>query len=293
MISKDPCADFRGCLRVVRLHAPPDAKVISMRVDLEQDGKLQVRQEFKWNRLPPQQAGAAAPASGSATPQGRGDAAGVSVPTDIATWLGKLIGQFRIPAVGDAASCRAMRTIQAELSGRAATDPVAACPKSENGKAEVKRRPPDAECQGIGAGPGVRCVIYMDWPEKRVPVRWKWYQTLNSTFLMFGFDPATGGIAQIHVGPGSDVGPAWYATGLLKEGKLAYRPDCSRPPCSSIEQMTIARNGERVLWQVFRGPGEAAFSSWRMDRIREEEASTDGNTSPPQPRRPDHSPRRQ
>jgi hypothetical protein len=291
MISKDPCADFRDCLRVVRLRAPPDAKVISMRVDLEQNGKLQVRQEFKWSRLPPEQANAGAAqavAASTKPPMGVVATRQAVVPQDIETWLRKLVGRFRVFALNEAACL----TMQTEMEAQSAAGAKLPCPKSKVERAEATSRPADAECQNIGAGPGVRCVMYMDWPERGLPVRRKWYQTLNSSFQMYGFDPLTGGIALVGVSPTLVVGPAEYATGPLKDGKLKYQPECAYPPCKAVEQMSIIRGGNRVLWELSQEAGMRTFVSWLMDRIKEPDVLPSDQGGSTQPDRPNRSPRK-
>lgn len=292
LISREPCADFPDCQRVVRLEAPPDAKVIRMRVDLERKGTLQVRHDFQWNRQTELQA-AGTYATAAVTPAGSPARSGVNgsinVPPSIEAWLRRLPGKFSL-GVYDENACWAVETSRAMVRplGGAWPEPRN-CRRSSDERAAMNNRPPDVECQGIGAGPGVRCVMYMAWPESGIPVSRPPHQTLNSSYLMYGYDPLGGGIALVLVVPVAVNGPAGFSAGLLEGDTLTYISDCGRPPCTTTEQMSIAPGAEGVLWQR-RTPGlrrsgtgnlvEEPTFRWGMARLREPGPQDEMETAP-------------
>jgi hypothetical protein len=256
LVSKEPCADFPDCQRVFRLEAPRDGKGVRIRIDLEQAGQLRQRQDIQWKRVRH---------ALRVEPQPAVMPAASLVPADIDAWLRRLQGKYRIPGFDEYCS----RTQTAEAISRAFDEarPTATCPTSAAGKEALKNRPPDAECRGIGSGPGVRCAVNMDWPEDGTRPEMKWYQTLKPHFLMYGFDPVHQGIAVVLVSPTSNVGAAGFTSGLLKNDKLAYSTECAQPPCTVVEEVSIAPGGEWLQWQISQGPGTAPVLTWRLFRM--------------------------
>jgi hypothetical protein len=278
LISRDPCADFPDCLRVVRLEAPADTKVVRMRVDLEQNGRLRQRHYIQWIRLPSSRVAEASTTSTAILAESlrsSPSAASLQVPADIDAWLRRLPGSYRIPGFEEL--CGKTPAKPAASSIDAPRDP---CPRSAADKEALKNRPADVRCQGIGAGPGVRCAVYMDWPESGIPVSTKWYQTLNPHFLLYGYDPVQRGIALALVSPTSRGGSAGFTAGVLKDDKLLYTTDCPRPPCTAVEQVSIAPGSDWVMWQISQGSGTPAFLSWRMFRIQEQGVPGEAVTAP-------------
>lgn len=272
LISRSPCVDFSGkCERVLRLEAPPDGKVIRMRVDLEHDGKPEVSYNFQWIRLPQGSAAAvpteAAPTS-SATRSARESQA--AVPPEIDSWLRRMVGQYRI---------RTPRTC-APPRGANLTDEVS-CPETRADVTDATRKGPvEAQCQGIGAGPGVRCVSNMGWPEDGNPASWRPTRKGNPGFQLYGYDPVRRGIAVMSIAPTATSGPAAIGVGHLQNDVLvSYPPDCAQPPhCNGIHRVSFAPGGE---WIQFSGTsaspsGEVAlslaFKLYRMQEGQPEEA---------------------
>jgi hypothetical protein len=296
LISKAPCADFPDCQRVLRLQAPaPDARVIHLRVDLEQKGRLRLRHDFQWKRLTASQAAGlsdASPPGPGASPSPHDADTSVKVPPDIASWLRRLEGQYRVPGLDE--TCASVETMLASRPDLAASRGAVRCPRSKEERASLKNRPADARCEGIGAGPGMRCVVYMAWPESGVRFDRKWYMSLNPSFVMFGFDPVAQGIAVVQVYPTSDVGPAAFAAGGLKNDKLNYLEDCSRTPCNAVKQWSIAPKGEWVRVDFAQAPGTPAFIGWHMLRMMPGTAGAPNEAvTEATPNRPNPSPRRQ
>jgi hypothetical protein len=281
LVSSGPCADFPECLRVVRLEAPSDAKVVRIRIDLEQGGMLRQREEVRWNRERNLQA---TPSSTAATTTPS------PVPTDIESWLRQLPGQYRIPGLDEHCTKSKPRAPRAGSRSIDSFDAPSTCPTSEAAREALENRPADAECQGIGTGAGLRCVVNMPWPESGTSLEVKWFQTLNPHFLMYGFDPVRQGIALVLVSPGSSVGSAGFTTGLIKDGKLSYMTECAQPPCTAVEEVSIAPGGEWVQWRISQGPGTPDLLTWRMFRMQQQEsgaakAATGSKRPRPLPRR--------
>lgn len=165
LISRSPCVELTGnCERVLRLEAPPDGKIIRMRVDLERDGKAEVSYSFHWVRLP-QGAAPMAPADAAPTQATQPVAQGIEapVPPEVDSWLRRMVGRYRI---------RTPRPCTPPRNARL-TDEVP-CPETRADVADATRRGPvEAQCEGIGTGPGVRCVSNMAWPESGVPASWR------------------------------------------------------------------------------------------------------------------------
>lgn len=270
LVTKAPCADFPNCLRVVRLQAPPDAKVISMRVDLERNGQSQVRYDLRWNRQPSAQDSFTTIETGEASRQVASRSP--EVPVAIDTWLRQMPGEYQM-AARDVAACW-----QALAQDKVPVAPDLDCRKAQQDLENAQRGAADAECQSIAGGPGVRCVMYMSWPELGLPVRSRWDQRINSTFLMYGFEPVTKTIAVVEVYPTAAVGPAVFAEGALFGDKLTYATTCSRPPCEGFKEVTVMPGGSRILFGSF----PLGISSG-MQRLQEGETRPEGK---PAPRRP-------
>jgi hypothetical protein len=86
------------------------------------------------------------------------------------------------------------------------------------------------------------------------------------------------------------VGSAGFTTGLIKDGKLSYMTECAQPPCTAVEEVSIAPGGEWVQWRISQGPGTPDLLTWRMFRMQQQEsgaakAATGSKRPRPLPRR--------
>lgn len=254
LISKSPCADFPGrCERVLRLEAPPDGKVIRMRVDLERDGNVEASYNIQWIRLPQGSAStflaAVTPVPSALTPAQGSKAL---MPPEVDSWLRRMVGQYRIRAPRP---CRTARnaSLTDELS----------CPEKRADVADATRKGPvEAQCEGIGTGPGVRCVMNMAWPETGVPANWRPSMKGNPGFTLYGYDPVQRGIAVMSVAPTATVGPGGFGVGHLVNGVLtSYPPNCAQPPlCNGIHRVSHAPNGEWIQFAGTSGSASGEFS---------------------------------
>jgi hypothetical protein len=236
VMSRSPCADLPvKCERVVRLEAPLDGRVVRMRVDLEQEGKVALRYSYEWTRLP-----AGETAAVSVSPPSAGASVG-AVPREVAAWLRGLVGLYR---ARNSWPC----TIP---SGSTLTDDV--CPEdriveSEDRKFEKrmagKKVPVDGRCQSIGAGPGLRCAVDMIWPELKARGS---ASGRGPVYQLYGFDPVTSGITLVSVVPTASIGPAGFATGQLLHGKLTFNSPCGYLPCTGVTQVSQSTD-----WVRFR-----------------------------------------
>jgi hypothetical protein len=262
LIARSPCTEFPGkCERVVRVEAPPDARVIRMRVDLERDGKVEVRYNFQWIRLAQEPLAeivtASVPEPVVAPPvDGQVNA---PVPPEVDAWLRHMVGKYRVT---QNRACRYVR----------GPDKAAGCTESSADAAvAIKNGPAEAQCQGVGAGPGMRCVVHMEWPESGIaPDRWSRESTAQ--FMLYGFDPVQRGIVKLRLLPTVDtIGVSQlFEGGQLSDGELTF---CSNQPCTIRGHIQFVPNEE---WIRFVGVGlrigdrsvqEAA--AWRMYRLKE------------------------
>lgn len=259
LIARSPCVDFPGkCERVVRVEAPPDARVIRMRVDLERDGKVEVRYNFQWVRLaqetPVEIAAAAVPEPVAAPPVG--GRANPGVPPDVDAWLRRMAGEYRVTPLR---ACRFVR----------GPDKADGCTEWRADEAVATRGGPvEARCQGIGAGPGVRCVVHMEWPESGIAPKGSGKNT--PLFWLYGYDPVQRSIAKLQVLPTvSTVGASQLFEGQLTDGELTQ---CFDQTCKIRGHELMAPGGEWIRFvgvsQFFDDPSQEA-AAWRMYRVKE------------------------
>lgn len=261
LIARAPCAEFPGkCERVMRLEALPDARVIRMRVDLERDGEVAVRYNFQWIRLaqrPSADSVAEVVPEPGAAPHGGGRAS-AAVPQDVDSWLRRMVGQYRVT---QSRECRFVR----------GPDKAAGCTESRADAAVATRSGPiEAQCEGIGTGPGVRCAVHMEWPESGIPAK-RPTRTSTPHFKLYGFDQVQRGIAELQVLPSLDtIGASQLFVGELADGELTH---CLDQTCVLRGHTRIAPGGEWIRFanvSLFVGdPSVPEATAWRMYRVRE------------------------
>jgi hypothetical protein len=281
LIARSPCADFAGkCERVLRLEALPDARVIRMRVDLERDGKVEVRYNFQWIRIAPGLPAAVA-AVGVLAPVAAPPVESrvyTAVPPYVDSWLRRMIGKYRVTRHR---ACRYVR----------GPDKAAGCTEMAADAAVARETGPlEAECQGIGAGPGLRCVVHMEWPESGIPPK-RWAKNHTPLFMLYGFDPVQRDITQLRVLPTVDtVGASQLIGGQLRDGELTQ---CFDQACNIRSHERIAPNGEWIRFASVTlrlgDPSVQEAGAWRMYRVIE---GSSGEAGSPRRAPTNRSPRR-
>jgi hypothetical protein len=159
---------------------------------------------------------------------------------ELDSWLRRLVGRFAysgyITNGGEDSLCDVARRYNPQL---VCSNSLSASPRPIQGI---------GSCVSIGAGPGVRCLINVEWPRGLGSVPWE--SNLAPATILYGIDPVALGIRYLQV-DGQSL--AEGTLGYLQNDTASFTVSCANTPklsCSRVVKIYAPPNENSIELSV-------------------------------------------